>query len=128
MFIRLLYIFNKLFFFFFWFAGCQGDSGGSVQSKVGSQKYLAGSVSWGFGCAQRNAPGVYAKTTTKVMRDFLEQAKADYAVVPNTRTVQPGDKCNAVASKYATVLNLINYEYVCPVVQAVQPALTSVGF
>ena len=35
---------------------CQGDSGGPV--KFGSN--LIGATSWGYGCAVRNRPGVYA--------------------------------------------------------------------
>jgi len=40
---------------------CQGDSGGPISSV--SDGYLAGIVSWGYGCAQAGYPGVYTETS-----------------------------------------------------------------
>ncbi|AKT43110.1 trypsin-like serine protease [Chondromyces crocatus] len=43
---------------------CQGDSGGPFTVAKGSDRILAGVVSWGNGCADRRYPGLYARVST----------------------------------------------------------------
>merc|ERR1719284_2267195 len=40
---------------------CQGDSGGPLVCQTGSSWTLYGATSWGYGCADKAYPGVWAR-------------------------------------------------------------------
>jgi len=43
---------------------CQGDSGGPLVCMRNGKYYLEGATSWGYGCADPNFPGIWARLTS----------------------------------------------------------------
>ena len=43
---------------------CQGDSGGPFVCADDNKPVLVGITSWGFGCAEKEHPGVYAEVSS----------------------------------------------------------------
>jgi len=54
---------------------CQGDSGGPLVIVRNNVRYLAGAVSWGYGCGAAGYPGVYADTFALRNWILVEAAK-----------------------------------------------------
>jgi trypsin len=50
---------------------CNGDSGGPLQALTGGGPRLVGITSWGDGCAEPNAPGVYTRVAGSAIRPLV---------------------------------------------------------
>jgi len=64
---------------------CQGDSGGPLVCEQGGSWYVHGATSWGFGCAGRTYPGIWARVTAA--RSWID------AVMSGTYTTPEPLKC-----------------------------------
>ncbi|KAI8905501.1 trypsin-like serine protease [Gorgonomyces haynaldii] len=50
---------------------CQGDSGGPIFVQSGTSVTLAGTVSYGIGCASATYPGVYSRLSAASLQSFI---------------------------------------------------------
>jgi len=50
---------------------CQGDSGGPLICAIDDEPVLVGVTSWGLGCADGDAPGVWAEVAASGINEFI---------------------------------------------------------
>jgi hypothetical protein len=69
---------------------CQGDSGGPLEAPLDGGGYrLVGITSWGFGCAEPDAPGVYTRIAQAAPDGLRDEVVAEVAELETTYLLDP---------------------------------------
>ena len=69
---------------------CQGDSGGPLEAPLDGGGYrLVGITSWGFGCAEPDAPGVYTRIAQAAPDGLRDDVVAEVAELETTYLLAP---------------------------------------
>lgn len=70
---------------------CQGDSGGPIVANATGTPKQVGIVSWGYGCAASNYPGVYARVSEAYdwIKSYVWEGTSPWADIPDPETPTP---------------------------------------
>lgn len=97
---------------------CQGDSGGPLVVDTGSGWQLAGVVSWGDGCADPGAYGVYTRVSnyTSWIKSYIQPVfrstgTQDGWILESTESSEMGGTANAFQSLLMVGDNFSNRQY-----------------